>query len=79
MGERGRTDAPARSVKVLTRGPDGERELLKLRRKRRDARERLVVQAVIDLVGEDEDLLLYAQVADALELLPGVDLAEGVV
>lgn len=78
-GTRGRTDAPARSVKVLARGPNGERELLELGRERRDARERLVVQAVVDLVGQNEDLLLDAQVANALELLAGVDLAERVV
>ena len=37
------------------------------------------MEAVVDLVREDDDLVLDAQVADALELLARVDLANGVV
>lgn len=73
------TDSPTRGVKVLARGTNSKSELLNLGGQRCDAREGHVVQPVIHLVREDEDLVLHAQVADALELFAGVDLAQGVI
>lgn len=72
-------DAPAGGVEQLARGADGQRQRRDLRAQRRDAREGHVVQAVVDLVGEDEDVVLDAQVADGLEFVTAEDLADGVV
>jgi len=38
-----------------------------------------VVEAVVDFVGEDEDVMLHAEVADSEELGVGEDFADGVV
>ena len=58
--------SPAGGVKVLARGADGESELLDLGREGRDAREGDVEEPVVDFIGEDDDLVLDAEVADTL-------------
>lgn len=70
---------PARAVKVLARRADSDGEVLDLGGDGGDARERLVVEAVVDLVREDDDVVLDTDRADALELFPAKDLADGVV
>lgn len=72
-------DTPSGSVEVLARGADGDGEALNLGGERGDSRKGNVVQAVVDLVGENDDLVLDAQVANLLKLLLGEDLADGVV
>ncbi|KAB8345847.1 hypothetical protein FH972_022902 [Carpinus fangiana] len=72
-------DAPAGAVEVLAAGADGEGEGGNLGRQGGDAGEGAVVEAVVDLVAEDEDVVLDAQVADGLQLGAREDLADGVV
>lgn len=74
-----RTNSPPRGVKVLAGRPDRQGDLLDLRRQRRDAGEGDVVQAVVDLVRQDDDLVLEAQVGNLLQLVAVKDLADGVV
>lgn len=50
--------APAGCVKVLARGANGDGEALDFGGKRGDPREGNVVQAVVYLVGKDDDLIL---------------------
>lgn len=70
-GEKGvLTDAPAGGVEVLAGGPDGEGQALNLGGQGGDPGEGDVEEAVVDLVGQDDDLVLDAEVADLLELLP---------
>ncbi len=73
------TDTPACCVKVLPGRPDRNGDLLYFGRQGRHPREGHVVQAVIDLVRKDDDLVLQANIGNLLQLLPGVDLANGVV
>lgn len=70
--------APAGGVEVLARRADGDGEVGKLGGQRGDAGEGDVVEAIVDLVGQDDDVVLDAEVADALELLLAEDLADGV-
>ena len=79
LGAHEPADAPAGGVEVLAGGADGDGEALDLGRERGDAGKGHVVQAVVDLVRQDDDLVLDAQVPDLLQLLLGVDLADGVV
>lgn len=72
-------DAPARGVEVLARRADGQGQPGDVRRQRGDAGEGDVVEAVVDLVGEDDDVVFDAQRADGLEFVLGKDLAERVV
>lgn len=72
-------DSPASSVEGLARGADGQGALPELRGQRCDPGERDVVEAVVDLIREDDDVVLDAEVADALEFLAREDLADGVV
>jgi len=78
-GKGGRTDAPAGGVKVLAGGTDGEGDLFYLGGQSSDAGEGDVVEAVVDFVGEDDDLVFDADVGNLLQLLTGVDLADRVV
>src|SRR6187551_1130363 len=78
-GGGGQTDAPAGGVKVLAGRTDGEGDLLHLGGQSSDAGEGDVVEAVVDFVGEDDDLVLDADVGNLLQLLTGVDLADRVV
>jgi hypothetical protein len=64
-----RTNAPTGGVKVLASGPDRQGDLLDLWRQRRNAREGHIEQAVVDLVRQDDDLVLEAQVGDPLQLV----------
>jgi len=72
-------DAPAGGVKVLAGGADGDGDLFDFRGQGGDAGEVDVVEAVVDFVGQDDDLVLYAEVGDLLEFGFGVDFADGVV
>lgn len=74
-----RTDAPAGGVKVLAGGTDSECDFFYLGGEGGDAGEGDVVEAVVDFVGEDDDLVLDANVGNLLQLLAGVNLADGVV
>jgi len=78
-GRKRRTNSPSRGVKVLAGRPDRQGDLLDLRGKGRDAGEGDVKQAVIDLVRQDDDLVLEAEVGDSLQLVAREDLADGVV
>jgi hypothetical protein len=75
----GRTNSPPRSVKVLAGRANRQGDVFHLGRQGRDAGKGHVVQAVVDLVGEDDDLVLEAQVGDSLKLLAREYLANGVV
>jgi len=70
---------PSRSVEQLTRATDSQSECRNLRAQSGNAREGHVVQLVVDFVGEDEDVVFDAEVADGLQLLAGEDLADRVV
>lgn len=78
MGGR-RTNSPSGGVKVLAGRPDRQGDLLDLRGEGRDAGKGDVEQAVVDLVRQDDDLVLEAEVGDSLQLLAREDLADGVV
>lgn len=62
-------DTPPGGVEGLARGADGERALVQLGRHCGDAGEGDVEEAVVDLIGEDDEVVLDAQVANALEFL----------
>lgn len=72
-------DSPTGGVEELARAADGESQLCDLGTQRRDARERHVVQAVVDFVGEDEDVVLDAQVANGLQFVAAEHFAHRVV
>jgi hypothetical protein len=74
-----RTDSPSSGIKVLAGRPDRQGDLLDLGRQRRDAGEGNVEQAVVDLVRQDDDLVLDAEVGNLLQLVAAEDLADGVV
>lgn len=70
---------PARSVEVLARRADGNSQSLNLRGESGDSREWHVVETVIYFVGENDNLMLDADVSYSLELFFRVDLADGIV
>jgi hypothetical protein len=73
------TNTPACGIKILPRRPNSQGNLLNLGREGGNARERHVEQAVVDLIGQDDNLVLEADIGDALQLLAGEDLADGVI
>lgn len=73
------TNSPASRVEVLAGGTDRERQALNFGRQRGDARKRHIVQAVIDLVRQDNDFVLDAEIGNLLQLRFGEDLANRVV
>ena len=72
-------DAPACGVEVLAAAADCERQAGDFMRQVPDPCEGDVVQAVVDFVAEDYDVVFDAQVADGLALFFGEDFAHGVV
>lgn len=71
--------SPAGGVEVLAGRADGDGETLDFGGESGDPGERDVEEAVVDFVGEDDYLVLDAEVTDLLELLSREDLADGVV
>lgn len=72
-------DAPAGTVEILTRGADCERTSGYGGGESSHAGEGGIGEAVVDFVGEDEDVVFYAEVADGLELGFGEYFTDGVV
>lgn len=71
--------SPASGVKGLACRADGESALVELGRQGSDSGERNVVEAVVDFVGKDDQVVLHANLSDALQLSAREDLANGVV
>lgn len=71
--------SPASGVEGLAGRADGESALVELRRQGSDSGERDVVEAVVDFVGEDDQVVLHADLSNALQLSAREDLANGVV
>lgn len=71
-------NTPASTVEVLSCGANRESPSGDFRGEGGDAGERGVREAVVDFVGEDEDVVFYAEVADGLEFGFGKDFADGV-
>ena len=72
-------DAPACCVEVFACGADGEGQGSDFGGESGDAGEGDVVKAVVDFVGEDENVVLDAEAADGFEFGFGEDFADGVV
>ena len=72
-------DAPAGAVEVFAGAADGQGDLGELGGEGGDAGEGDVVEAVVDLVGEDQDAVFQAEVADAGEFGSGEYFADRVV
>ena len=72
-------DTPASRVESLAEGADCECQSGDLRVQGRHADEGGVVEAIVDLIGKDEDGVLDADGGDGFQLLAAEDLAEGVV
>ena len=72
-------DTPAGAVEVLAAATDGKGQGGDFGGEGRHACEFGVVEAVVDFVAEDEDVVFYAEVADSLEFVAGEDFADGVV
>lgn len=79
MGLPVHTDTPTGGIKVLAGRANGNGELLNFRGQSRDSGERDVEQAVIHLIGENNDLMLHTQVTNLLQLLLGEDLSNRVI
>lgn len=73
------THAPTSAVKVLSCRADRDGKVFNFGGEGRDASERGVVETVVDFVGEDYDVVFYAEFADCEEFLASEDFADGVV
>lgn len=73
------SDTPTSGVERLAGGANGQGTLVQLRRQGSNSREGNIEQTVIDLIGQDDQVVLHAQLTNALEFLPREDLANGVV
>lgn len=74
-----RTNAPACGIKVLARRSHRQGDLLDFRRQGSDTGEGDVVKPIVDLIGQDDNLVLEAEIGDPLQLIAGKYLANGVV
>jgi hypothetical protein len=72
------SNSPARSVEQLSSTAYSQRKSRDLRAQRRHASERHVVQLIVHFVGQDENLVLDAKVANGLQLGAAEYLAHGV-
>jgi hypothetical protein len=72
-------DAPSSGVEGLTRRSNGKGALVKFGRKSRDSGIGDIEETVVYLIRQDDEIILHAQITNALELLSGEDLAYGVV
>lgn len=73
------SNTPAGGIEGLAGGTDGQGSLVQLRRQSGNSRKGDIEETVIDLIRQNNQVVLNAEVADALELLSGEDLANGVV
>lgn len=73
------THAPAGGVEVFAGGADSEGKAFDFGGEGGHAGKRDVIEAVIHFVGEDDDFVLDAQVADFLKFLFGKDFSDGVI
>lgn len=73
------TDTPTSGIKVFASRTNRNSQLLDFGRQSRDSGKRHVEQAIIHLVGENNDLMLHAQVANLLQLLFGEDFSNRVI
>lgn len=71
-------DAPAGGVEGFASRADGKGALVELWRHGTDSGEWDVEQTVVDFVGEDDKIVLHAEVADALQLVSGEDFPDRV-
>jgi hypothetical protein len=71
--------APSGGVEGLACRSHGKRALIKFGGKSRDSGIRNIEQAVVYLIRQDDEIILHAQIANALELFSGEHLAYGVV
>lgn len=72
-------DSPPGGVEVLTRRSNRDGNLLHLGRQCRHAGERSIEQSIVNLIREDDDLVLDADICNLLQLLLGKDLSNWVV
>ncbi len=73
------TYAPARGIEVLARRAYGNSNLLNFRRQGCNARKRHVEETVVDLVGQNDDLVFEADIGNLLQFLLVEHLADRVV
>lgn len=72
-------NTPTGGVEGFAGRAHGQGTLVQFRRQCPDSRERDIEQTVIDLVGQNNKVVLHAQISDALEFLTRENLAHGVV
>jgi hypothetical protein len=72
-------DTPASSVEGLSGGANCERSLVKLWFDGGNSSKRNIVEAVVDFIREDDEVVLHSEVTDAFEFFVREDLADGVV
>lgn len=71
--------SPACGIERFPGRADGKSAFIQLGGQGGDAREGDVVESVVDFVGEDDNVVLYGEGADAFEFFFGHDFADGVV
>lgn len=73
------SNTPAGGIEGLAGGTDGQGSLVQLRRQCGNSRKGDIEETVIDLIRQNDQVVLNAEVADALELFSGENFANGVV
>lgn len=71
-------DTPSCAVKILASRTNGESQVGNLGGKSSHASKRSVVKTVVDLVAQDDDVVLNAEIANGLQLFLGKHLADWV-
>jgi hypothetical protein len=72
-------NTPAGGIEGLAGGADSQSTLVQFGGQGSNSCERDIKEAVVDLIGQDDQVVLHAQLANALQLLAREDLADGIV
>lgn len=62
-------NSPASGVESLAGGTHSERTIVQFRRQGANSGERHVEKAIVHFIGQNNQIVLYAEIANALELL----------